>query len=125
MNIERVLIGGITVLTIGLFIALGILIVDMVSYTSIQDTSVITGKEYEPATTRTVASIDAKGNPTTRAEYVPERFILLLQTENSGHVTVEVDQSIYDLVEVGASVRYSYHKGIIGGTVSHERVAID
>lgn len=119
---EKVLGCIFALIIVSLIAVLGIMITDAVWSTTVHDTGIVRGKEYEPATTRVVAEVDGNGKPTTRIVAVSEKFILLLQTEKRGHVTVEVSQSVYDGLAVGDAVYYTYHRGKVGGMVTNEKV---
>lgn len=120
--VEKALIATLVLITLVLFGILAVLIADAVWNETIHDTGFVRGKEYEPATTRVVASVDAKGSPTTRVQPVSEKFIVFLETEKSGHVTVEVKQHTYDDLTEGDYVSYTYRRGKIGGNVTGEKV---
>lgn len=107
----------------GVIIILCVLMADFTSYTTIQDYGIITSKEYEPQSTSYYPQVVGKLTillPRTE----PEKFILLLHTENSGHVSVEVSHSLYDKAEIGKRVKYVYNKGKVAGSVSAERITL-
>ena len=87
------------------------------------DSAVVVDLRYEASHYETHLKRDpSTGDVGQVTEWKRARFTVVLHAERAGSQTVEISEALFHQLALGESVRYTYHRGHIGGSITHERI---